>query len=112
MHVQVVSFGLNGITEEQYRQSCQGETGTFAGLPGLVCKIWLRDPDANTYGGLYLWRDRGSYERYVRGEIFQSIGSDPTLKNVSSRGFGVFEDLTAATQPAVDLVHLAKAQRV
>jgi hypothetical protein len=107
MHVQIVTFGLNGITEEQYRESCQSETDTFAGLPGLLCKIWLRDADANTYGGVYLWRDRDSYERYVTGEIFQSIGDDPTLENVSSRDFGVFEDLTAATQPAVDLVPFA-----
>jgi hypothetical protein len=102
MHVQLVTFGLNGITEEQYRQACEGETATFAGLPGLICKIWLRDAKTTTYGGLYLWRDRRAYESYVAGEIFHSIKDDPTLTAVASRDFGVFEELTAATQPGLE----------
>jgi hypothetical protein len=109
MHVQIVSFELNGITEEQYWESCRGETDTFAGLPGLLGKVWLRDADADVYGGLYLWRDRDSCERYVKGEIFRSIADDPTLKNVSSRDFGVFEDLTKETQPAIELLPAADA---
>jgi len=28
MHVQIVTFGLNGITEEQYREACEAETAT------------------------------------------------------------------------------------
>ncbi len=27
-------------------------------VPGLLAKVWLRDADVDTYGGLYLCRDR------------------------------------------------------
>ncbi|MEO7804170.1 MAG: YdhR family protein [Actinomycetota bacterium] len=104
MHVQVVTFGLNGITEEQYHQTCDGATATFAALPGLLSKTWLRNADANTYGGVYLWRDRESYEDYVKGEVFKSIQNDPSLVNVASNDFDVFEDLTKATQPVLSIV--------
>jgi heme-degrading monooxygenase HmoA len=97
MHVQVVTFGLNGITEEQFHEACRADAPTFATLPGLLAKMWLRDPEANTYGGVYLWADQDAYERYVKGEIFSAIKADRNLKNVESRVFGVFEDLSAVT---------------
>jgi len=97
MHVQVVTFGLNGVTEEQFREVSEADAPTFATLPGLLAKIWLRDPETNTYGGLYLWADQEAYERYIKGEVFGAIEADQNLKNVESRDFGVFEDLCSLT---------------
>lgn len=101
MHVQVVTFGLQGISEEEYHQGCREETGVFADLPGLIAKIWLRDPAAGQYGAVYLWKSREDYEAYVSGEIFRSIQEDPTLSGVTSRDFDVFHDLTSVTQPGL-----------
>jgi hypothetical protein len=99
MHAQVVTFGLNGITEEQFREACGADAPTFAGLPGLVAKIWLRDQEMNTYGGLYLWDDQQAYEQYIKGEVFNAIRTNPSLKDFESRDFGVFEDLSSLTMP-------------
>ena len=99
MHVQVVTFGLNGITEEQFHEAAGADAPTFATLPGLLAKIWLQDPETNTYGGVYLWADHEAYERYIKGEIFSAIKADRNLKNVESRVFGVFEDLSSLTMP-------------
>lgn len=103
MYVQLVTFTLNGPTEEQYHETCRQETGAFADLPGLLAKIWLRDPDSGTFGGLYLWRDRESYRDYIEGDIFRAIQDDPSFDGVTSRGFDHFEDLTKATQPGLTL---------
>ena len=84
MHAQVVTFGLNGITEEQFREACEADTQTFANLPGLLAKVWLRDPESNTYGGLYLWADQQTYERYIKGEVFDSIKADQNLNRTRS----------------------------
>ena len=54
MHAQVITFGLNGITEEQFREACGADAPTFANLPGLLAKIWLRDPETNTFGPVAL----------------------------------------------------------
>jgi hypothetical protein len=104
MHAQVVTFGLNGITEEQFREASGADAPMFANLPGLLAKIWLRDPETNTYGGLYLWADQESYERYIKGEVFNAIKADQNLKNVESRDFGVFEDLSSLTMPKLRAV--------
>ena len=99
MHAQVVTFGLNGITEEQFREVCGADAPTFAALPGLLGKVWLRDPETNTYGGLYLWADQEAYEGYIKGDVFSAIKANQGLKNVESRDFGVFEDLSSLTMP-------------
>ncbi len=104
MHAQVITFGLNGITEEQFREACGADAPTFANLPGLLAKIWLRDPETNTYGGLYLWADQEAYEGYIKGEVFNAIKADQNLKNVESRDFGVFEDLSSLTMPKLRAV--------
>jgi hypothetical protein len=59
----------------------------------------LRDPETNTYGGLYLWADQEAYERYIKGDIFNAIKADQNLENVESRDFGVFDDLSSITMP-------------
>src|SRR3989442_1593567 len=97
MHAQVITFGLNGITEEQFHEAAEADAPTFANLPGLLAKIWLRNPETNTYGGLYLWDDQEACERYIKGEIFTALKADPNLKNFESRDFGVFDDLSSVT---------------
>ena len=104
MYIQIVTFRLNGITEEQYQQACQGETDAFNALPGLLSKILLRNPDTNTFGGIYLWRDRASHDSYLNGEIFRSIQNDTSRTEVQSWDFDVFEDLTKATQPGLAVI--------
>jgi hypothetical protein len=99
MHAQVVTFGLNDITEEQFHDAVEADAQAFANMPDLLGKVWLRDPETNTYGGLYLWVDQDAYERYLKGDIFNSIKNNPHLKDVESRDFGVFEDLSSITMP-------------
>ena len=104
MYVQVVTFGLNGITDEEYKRGVESLTEPIASLPGLLAKIWLRNRDANIYGGVYLWEDRQAYESYIKGEIFRSIGSNAAFKNAHSQDFEVIEELTKATQPQMAIV--------
>jgi heme-degrading monooxygenase HmoA len=104
MHAQVITFGLNGITEEQFHEAALADAPAFTNMPGLLAKVWLRDPETNTYGGLYLWDDQETYERYIKGEVFDAIKANEHLKNVESRDFGVFEDLSSLTMPRLRAV--------
>jgi hypothetical protein len=99
MHAQVITFGLSGITEEQFHEACGADAQIFANMPGLLAKVWLRSPETNTYGGLYLWADQEAYERYITGEVFNAIKANQHLENVESRDFGVFDDLSSITMP-------------
>lgn len=103
MHVQMVTFGLNGVTEDEYHRGCQDETGVFADLPGLLAKVWLRKPEKNVFGAVYLWADRASCEAYTAGPVFRSIQEDSSLSDVVSEDYDVYEDLSAVTHPGLQL---------
>jgi quinol monooxygenase YgiN len=94
MHIQVVNFNLKGISEGEFRKLCDELAPAFAGMPGLISKVWLADPATNTYGGVYTWRDRSAYEAYTRSDIFHTVGKHPNLTNITSRDFGVLEGPT------------------
>jgi quinol monooxygenase YgiN len=104
MHAQVVTFGLKDITEDQFLGVAAGDAPAFVAMPGLLAKVWLRDPETNTYGGLYVWADQEAYEGYIKGEVFKSIKENPHLQNVESRDYGVFDDLSAVTAPQLRAV--------
>jgi hypothetical protein len=98
MHVQIVTFELNGLDDAQYRGACEEEAATFAALPGLVSKIWLADQWTNTYGGVYIWRDRQAMETFVGSDLFRGFAADPQLSNFTSRDFDVLERPTEVTR--------------
>ena len=97
MHIQVVTFQLNDIDEQQYRQDCDACAPALAEIPGLISKVWLADPSTNTYGGVYTWRDRQAMQDFLDGELFQSFGTDPHIRNLTSRDFDVLEAPTEVT---------------
>lgn len=99
MHILVVNFNLNGITQAQYEQACREQFApAFAAVPGLLQKVWLSDPASNTYGGVYTWRDRAAMEAYFQSPLSQSVASHPNLANISVRDFAVLEEPTRATR--------------
>jgi quinol monooxygenase YgiN len=100
MHVQVVNFRLKGITRAQYEELCDQVAPAFAGLPGLISKVWLVDEAANTYGGVYLWRDRAAMEAFLKTDLFRTVATNPTLSEITSRDFGVLERPSAVTRTA------------
>lgn len=98
MHVQVVTFGLRDITDAEYQVGCEESAPAFAKIPGLVSKIWLRDPLRGEYGGMKVWRDRSSMDRYLKSEIWRELVTDPHLVDPSSRDFGIIEGPTRITR--------------
>lgn len=89
MHVQIVKFNLNCLTEAEYRQRADDRAHLFADIPGLISKTWLADTATNTYGGVYLWQDRPAMEAYVRGPVFQAVRADPNFANLTTIDFDV-----------------------
>jgi hypothetical protein len=104
MHVQIVTFRLEGMDDAGYRAACAEMAPAFAALPGLRAKIWLTDPETGTYGGVYLWDDRAAMEGYAGSELFRTVAATPAFAGIASRDFAVIEELTAATQPGLAVV--------
>ena len=97
MHILIVNFQLNNLSEQAYREQCEAIAPVFATLPGLISKVWLADAVNNTYGGVYIWQNRAAMERYKAGEVFQRIGANPHFANLTTRDFAVLGGPTALT---------------
>jgi hypothetical protein len=98
MHVQIISFSLKGISEEEYRGQVESIAPAFAVLPGLVSKTWLADGETNTYGGVYVWQSRAALEGYKETDIYKGLMANPHFENVQVRDFAVLEGPTRITR--------------
>ena len=97
MHIQVINFNIK-VSGEDYEKGAMELAPVFADLPGLVSKHWLADEATNTYGGVYIWADKKSFEAYVAGEIFAAVKDNPDFENVTSNDFSVLDAPTKITR--------------
>jgi heme-degrading monooxygenase HmoA len=102
MYLQVVTYGLGGVSESEYLDVANEVAPRFSGMPGLQAKIWLEDRDLGRYGALYVWDDKESMERFMASDLAEE--TNPDFVEVESEGFGILENLTAQTQPVLQLV--------
>ncbi len=103
MHIQIVTFQLHDLSEEDYLAAAEADAPTFAAVQGLISKVWLHDPATATFGGVKTWVDRAAMESYLKRDIWRSLVTDPHFVNVSSRDFEVLAAPTGITRglPAV-----------
>ncbi len=102
MYVQVVTYGLVGIDEGDYLDVANDVAPRFAGMPGLLAKLWLGNTEEGRYGAVYLWEDRESMERFVHSDLFEAF--NPEFAEVAVEDFDVLENLTAVTQPVLQIL--------
>ena len=98
MQIQIVTFSLKDISEEEYRNQIEAIAPAFAGLPGLASKTWLADAETNTYGGIYVWRDRQASDAYKETDIYRGMLANPHFDGVTARDFAVLERPTRVTR--------------
>ncbi len=98
MHIQIINFRLDDMSDEELRELAEALAPAFADLPGLVSKYWLANPETNTYGGVYVWQDRQAMEDYKKTEIFKGVTTNPNFVDVVSKDFAVFENPTRITR--------------
>lgn len=98
MHIQIVNFRLKDMSEGDYRGHCEAIASAFANLPGLISKTWLADSGTNTYGGVYVWRDRRAMEDYAETDLYKGMLSNPHFGGVTVRDFAILENPTRTTR--------------
>lgn len=104
MHVQIVTYRVEGINDADFIDANRDFAEAMAAVPGLLAKVWLRRPDTDVYGGLYLWRDREAYEAFLASGLWDEVLNDPSMLDTVSADYGVMEGLTRATQPGLRLL--------
>ena len=97
MHVQVITFNLNGINDAAYQAHAEQNAPAFAAMSDLRAKIWIANQQTNTYGGIYMWEDVAAMRAYQAGEIFQALQANPHMIDVTVRDFSVLAGPTKVT---------------
>jgi heme-degrading monooxygenase HmoA len=98
VHVQIINFKLNNMSEDDYRKVSEQLAPEFANVPGLMSKVWLASSTTNTFGGVYFWRDREAMEEFSGTELFRSVATHPNLADITSTDFEVIEEPTRVTR--------------
>ena len=98
MHIAILSFQISNLSSEEFRARCDQLAPALAQVPGLISKVWLADPTANTYGGVYTWRDRAAFQAFAQGDLVRGMQSDPTIANLTVRDYAVMEEPTRVTR--------------
>ena len=98
MHIQVITYTLNGIDDAAYQAHAEQIAPALAELPGLRAKIWLANQQTSTYGGIYAWDDLAAMRAFQSGEIFQGLQADPHMINVAVTDFPVLAGPTKVTR--------------
>ena len=105
MHIQIVNFRLKDMSEAEYRAVCDVEFApAFAGVPGLLSKVWLADQENGVYGGVYTWQDKQALETYLKSDLFNAVLNHPNLADITSKDFGILEGPTRVTRGLVNAV--------
>ena len=104
MHVQVVTYRLDEISDSEFNEANREFADAMAVVPGLLAKIWLKDPDRNTYGGVYLWEDRQACRNFLDSELWAEVEKDESVMDLASHDFAVNEEMTKVTQPALQVL--------
>lgn len=103
MEALVVTF-KNHASREQFTAATAEHTPAFAQVEGLLAKIWIADPESETKGGIYLFGDRTALNAYLESDLFQSILAEPSFEGPSWHRYQVLDELTARTQPGIQIV--------
>ncbi len=81
--VTVIFPAPEGATLESITEAFRSTTPRYEGLPGLIRKYYLFDPDSGLGGGVYLWEDRAQAEAFYddawRARLTEKYGAPPKI---------------------------------
>jgi membrane-associated PAP2 superfamily phosphatase len=98
MHLLMITYQLQGISEADYLAQNKEDALFLATYRGLHSKVWLADAATNTYGGVYLWKDREAMEAFLHSDIVKAVAADPSLANLTMKDYAIAEDLSRVTR--------------
>ena len=77
---------------------------TWSSIPGLGVKFALANPDANEYGGVYLFEDSAALEAFLASPLLTEWGAHPDVSELTYNRYQVFPEFTLKTMKP-DYIH-------
>ena len=97
MMMLIIDFKLD-MTTHEYEQLGEAVAEDIARVPGLIRKTWIWNPQTQDAGGVYLFEDEASIERYLNGPIVEQLRGMKQVSEVRTRRFKVLEPPSSVTR--------------
>jgi hypothetical protein len=98
MHALFVTYNLRDSDPAQHAELCEQLAPAVAAVPGLLAMTWLTNSQTGHFGGFYVFASRAAFERYVASELFDTLLSPRSVRNVTTSEFSVADIPTALTR--------------
>lgn len=92
-----VNFRFN-VSRGQYEDTVSPLAQDFAEVPGCLWKVWLMNQTDSEAGGIYLFSDETSVEKFKESELVKGVLSHPALSDFSIKQFEVLESVSRVTR--------------
>jgi hypothetical protein len=92
-----VNFKFN-IPRAQYENTIAPMAQDVAEVPGCLWKVWLMNEKESESGGIYLFADEASVEKYKGSALVASVLSHPALSDFSIKQFEVLDKVSRVTR--------------
>lgn len=86
------------VSPEEFLHNAAPVAQAISQIPGLQWKIWLANEDERTGGGIYLFEDKTSLEKFLNGPIIEMLRKHPDVGEVSIKQFEVATEATDITR--------------
>ena len=97
MHALFVTYALRNCDPAQHAELCEQLAPAVAAVPDLLAKTWLTNRETGRFGGFYVFASRVAFERYVTSELFDTLLSPRSVRDVTASEFSVAGIPTALT---------------
>jgi hypothetical protein len=95
--------------EEDVANRVADNAAQYNDIPGLQWKLWIRDPETKTSGGIHLFTDRESALRYFEDVALPVISGIAEATNLEWKILGINEEASRLNRTAVDLAPVVAA---
>ena len=103
-----INFNLN-VPASEYEDMARSVAQTFAGVPGLVWKIWLLNKATLEAGGIYRFESQASLDAFLNGPLVAQVKAMTAIRDLSVKQFQVMADVTSVTRGPVEAFSKAHA---
>lgn len=95
--------------EEDVANTVADNAERYNDIPGLQWKLWIRDPETKTSGGIHLFTDRESARSYFEDVALPVITNLEGARDIDWKILGINEQASRINRTEVDVQPLVTA---
>ena len=91
MKILIINFNLKNLSIDDFKAQAHIDAMDFRGVEGLISKYFIGDESDNIFGGVYIFKDEESLEKYKKGPIFEFLSTNEYFDNFTTKEHGVID---------------------